>query len=113
MFLLDQNLSHFLKSMLQDVFQQMHHLKDFDMISSSDKKIWDFARAENYTIITKDSDFYQMSMSYGFPPKIIWLNLGNCSTKHIADVLRRHKNEIEKFVADKQNSFLILTYKKF
>ncbi len=113
MLLLDQNLSHYLKFMLHDIFPEMQHVKDFDLESSTDMKIWDLAQRENYVILTKDSDFYQMSVSYGFSPKVIWVNLGNCSTKHIADVLRRHKNEIENFVDDKQNSFLLLTSNKF
>ena len=63
MFLLDQNLSHFLVDDLRDTYQKMYHVKDFDMIKATDYEIWNFAKLKNLTIITKDSDFYQMSVS--------------------------------------------------
>jgi predicted nuclease of predicted toxin-antitoxin system len=36
-----------------------------------------------YGIVTKDSDFNELSVVFGFPPKVIWLRRGNCTTRDI------------------------------
>ena len=41
------------------------------------------ALRDGYTIISKDSDFHQMSLVRGFPPKVIFLKVGSCSTEVI------------------------------
>jgi predicted nuclease of predicted toxin-antitoxin system len=38
--------------------------------------------------------------------QIIWLRLGNCSTKAIEALLRSRASAIEEFLADEQKSFL-------
>ncbi|WP_414703161.1 DUF5615 family PIN-like protein [Proteiniphilum sp. UBA5384] len=35
---------------------------------------------------------------YGFPPKIIWIRVGNLKTQIIADILVDYSEEIEKFM---------------
>jgi predicted nuclease of predicted toxin-antitoxin system len=41
------------------------------MENSIDKDIWQYAHDNNYVIVTKDSDFYEMSSLYEQPPKLI------------------------------------------
>jgi len=48
-----------------------------DQIHVDDKMIWQYAVDNGYVIVTKDSDFYEMSLVYGPPPKIVWLKMGN------------------------------------
>jgi predicted nuclease of predicted toxin-antitoxin system len=45
----------------------------------------------------------------GHPPKIVWLRVGNCSTKAIATLLRARAVEIERFIADEQESILVVS----
>ncbi len=40
--------------------------------------------------MTKDADFGELSTLRGFPPKVIWLRLGNCTTAQIEGLLRLH-----------------------
>jgi predicted nuclease of predicted toxin-antitoxin system len=61
------------------------------------------------TIVTKDGDLHQMSFFYGHPPKIIWLQIGNCSTKDIEKLLRARYNEIIAFDKNPESSFLALS----
>ena len=43
----------------------------------ADEIIWEYAKNNNFTVISKDSDFYQRALLYGHPPKLIWLRIGN------------------------------------
>jgi predicted nuclease of predicted toxin-antitoxin system len=41
-------------------------------------------------IVTKDADFSEFGVVKGFPPKIIWIRRGNCSTSDIETILREN-----------------------
>jgi predicted nuclease of predicted toxin-antitoxin system len=68
---------------------------------SSDNAIWDYARDNDFTIVTQDSDFYERSLVYGHPPKVIWLRTGNSSTENTKKVLKKHAPAILVFGRDK------------
>jgi len=59
-------------------------------------------------IVTKDADFQHRSFLYGYPPKVIWIRLGNCSTKDIAALLIDGREEIETFHLSRESAFLVL-----
>lgn len=71
----------------------MHQLEQ-----AADRVIWQFARAHGYAIVTKGSDFNDLSLLRGAPPKIVWLRVGNCTTTVAEAVLRRHAPQIQHFV---------------
>jgi predicted nuclease of predicted toxin-antitoxin system len=52
-------------------------------MDATDNEIWEYARKNNYAIITFDADFYDISIINGHPPKIVWLRTGNISTNEI------------------------------
>jgi predicted nuclease of predicted toxin-antitoxin system len=106
--LLDQNLSFRLINMISESFSDVTHVSDHQLINTSDKKIWDYAKNNQLIILSKDSDFHQFSFLYGHPPKVIWIKHPNCSTLAIAQLLIKHKSNIEKFAQDSVNSFLVL-----
>ena len=60
-------------------------------------------------IVSKDTDFRERSYVEGFPPKIIWLDVGNAGTEAIAELLRRECRRIEDFDNQKESSVLILS----
>lgn len=70
--------------------------------------MWDYAAEMGYAIVTKDADFRQRSFVFGPPPKVIWVGLGNCSTKQIAELLRERSSEIEAFGLAEEQAFLSL-----
>ena len=76
------------------------------MENLSDAQIWNFAKDNGYTIVTFDSDFYDFSLIWGTPPKIIWMRTGNLTTDSIEQILRRHRENIEHFISDKELSCL-------
>lgn len=60
-------------------------------------------------IVSKDSDFHQRSFFYGYPPKVVWVRLGNCSTADVERLLRANFDIIKDFYEDKYASFLSLS----
>ena len=62
---------------------------------AKDVEIWNFAFVNGYTIITQDSDFINLFVTRGYPPKIILLRIGNMSRKKSEEVLIQSKSSIE------------------
>lgn len=65
-----------------------------------DRAVWDYAAQNDYLIVSKDVDFSDMSVLLGAPPKVIWIQLGNCSTAEIEQLLKTHFKTIEDFEQD-------------
>ena len=72
-FLFDQNISHRILAMLPEKFSDSSSIKKEGLINSTDREIWDFAKKNNFIIVTQDSDFNDLNLLLGFPPKIIWI----------------------------------------
>lgn len=66
----------------------------------SDIRIWQFAKSNNYSILTFDEDFWELQNLYSFPPKIVWLRTGNVNTRMIAELLSRVEDSIAQFIED-------------
>ena len=106
--LFDQNLSFRLVTFLDDLFPGSEHVRNVELASADDAVIWAYAQREGYTIVSKDSDFYQRSLVYGHPPKVVWIRRGNCSTATVAAILRAHHDDLVDFEGDAASSFLVL-----
>lgn len=103
--LFDQNISFRVVNLLKDKLVNIHHVKDFDLQFASDREIWKYAKNNDYHIVTFDTDFYDLVTLYGFPPKIIWLRIGNTSTVNISNIILKNLNEIFNFLNDNQTEF--------
>jgi predicted nuclease of predicted toxin-antitoxin system len=106
--LFDQNLSHRLAKALAELFPGSTHVRDVGLSSADDSAVWVFARDGGYTIVSKDSDFHLRSFVEGHPPKIVWLQVGNCSTADIEARLRRNADELARFHLDGTSAVFII-----
>ncbi len=106
--LFDHNLSPRLVTLLREVYPDSEHVYAVNMEQATDRVVGEYARANGYVIATRDSDFNDLSVMYGFPPKIIWIRRGNCATREIEDILRRNREAIELFGQDAEASVLML-----
>ena len=95
--LFDENVSHRLVSDLANEYPGSAHVRSVGLRGAEDHQIWDHARMHGFAIVSKDTDFRERSYVEGFPPKIIWLRLGNCSTSEVEEVLRRNFIAIRAF----------------
>lgn len=107
--LFDENLSHKLARRLADVFPDSVQVRDVGLKASDDPEVWEFAKESDYVIVSKDIDMHDRSFIFGYPPKVIWVRLGNCSTNDVENLLRREFAIIEKFYQDEYASFLALS----
>ena len=98
--LFDQNISHKILDKLPDLFEGSTSVKKEGLINAPDKTILDFAKRDNFVIVTQDSDFNDLTALNGFPPKIIWIRSGNLKTNEIADLITKNQNSIQGFFKD-------------
>ena len=75
--LLDENLSRRLVPFLHTDYPGSQQVALLGLEKASDREIWQYAKNNNYVIVTKDSDYHELSILYGAPPQIIWLKTGN------------------------------------
>jgi predicted nuclease of predicted toxin-antitoxin system len=98
--LFDQNISFRIISKLQDVFPEAKQVRELGLENSTDREIWEYAKSKDYSIVTFDADFYDMSNLYGHPPRIIWLRTGNRKTSDLAKLLTDRSVIIQEFLTD-------------
>lgn len=94
----DQNLSFKLCRQLFDVFPGSNQVRAIGLAQADDREIWQYAKANDFILVSQDADFADMAMIYGPPPKVIWLRCGNQPTDAIERRLRDHADAIAVFV---------------
>ncbi|MFT4033459.1 MAG: DUF5615 family PIN-like protein [Siphonobacter sp.] len=105
--LFDQNISHRIISKIVIAFPDASHVREVGLRNADDRTIWNYALSNGYTIVTKDDDFEKFHLVWGFPPKVIWLKVGNCLTEEIARILIQQKDRIEYFISNESQIGLL------
>lgn len=95
--LFDQNLSPKLVSQLSGCYPNSQHVYEIGLDQADDAILWEYAQQNDFVIVTRDADFNEISLVRGFPPKVVWIRRGNCSTKEIEKILRSHFEDIRAF----------------
>nr|WP_199339707.1 DUF5615 family PIN-like protein [Nostoc sp. FACHB-892] len=106
--LLDENLSDRIIPKILDLYPNSSHVKALALTNTDDLVIWEYAKANDFVIISKDSDFHQRSLLYGHPPKFIYLRIGNSPTSKIVTTLRENFDTIIQFGNSELESILVL-----
>jgi predicted nuclease of predicted toxin-antitoxin system len=106
--LLDQNISYKLVDRLSDLYPASRHVRQVGLGKANDLAVWNYARDNDFVVVSKDEDFHQRSFLSGPPPKVVWLRLGNCTTQDIEDTLRRNRGALMDFVAQTHAAFLVI-----
>jgi predicted nuclease of predicted toxin-antitoxin system len=107
--LFDQNVSPKLVSRLADLFPGSSHVQSIGLDCADDDRVWEYARLNGFAIVTKDEDYNNLSVLRGSPPKIIWLQTGNCTTAQIEAVFRARFADIEAFENDTSVGTIVLS----
>jgi predicted nuclease of predicted toxin-antitoxin system len=107
--LFDQNLSPKLVNQLADLFPGSAHVQALGLQFADDNQIWEHCRLNGYAIVSKDEDYNNLSVVRGTPPKVIWLQLGNCTTAQALAALRARFAEIEDFQHDPSIGTFVLS----
>jgi predicted nuclease of predicted toxin-antitoxin system len=106
--LFDHNVSPDLIHLLKDLFPESNHVYLLNLHESTDFTVWVYAREHGFIMVSKDADFAEISMLHGFPPKLLWLRIGNCQTVDIEHLIRSNHNYILELIADDQRGILSL-----
>lgn len=106
--LFDENLSPKLVPRLADVFPDSAHVDRVGLGSEPDSVVWEYAKTYGYILVSKDSDFHERSLLYGYPPKVVWIRRGNCSVRQIELILRNKFSQIERLEADESLTYLMV-----
>jgi len=104
--LFDNNISHRVLSKISDIFPDSSHAMLENLDESTDLEVWKFARKNQMAIVTKDSDFNDLAIYRGVPPKIIWVRLGNCKVDEIVKLIVANNLTILEFLNDKNSAIL-------
>lgn len=105
----DQNLSPKLVNCLADLLPDSSHVQSVGLGCASDGQVWEHARLNGFAIVTKDEDYNNLSVMRGSPPKVIWLQLGNCTTTQVEALFRARFADIEAFEKDPSVGTLVLS----
>jgi predicted nuclease of predicted toxin-antitoxin system len=100
--LFDQNISFRITKIVKDVFPGCIHVSQCGLMDLEDPEIWQYAKLNNYAIVTFDSDFFEISLIKGHPPKIVWIRTGNLTTKEIAALLKNNQKTIKSFLSSNE-----------
>jgi predicted nuclease of predicted toxin-antitoxin system len=64
----------------------------------TDTEIWEFAKLNDFCIVTQDADFAERSRLYGSPPKVVWLRCGNMPTNQVEALIRAGQEAIQELL---------------
>lgn len=104
--LFDENLSPRLVGGLADMFAGSVLVRYVGLARATDAAIRACAGDHGLTIVSKDSEFHQMSFVWGPPPKVNWIRRGNCTTADIGALVRSNRDVILASGADPEAAFL-------
>jgi predicted nuclease of predicted toxin-antitoxin system len=98
--LFDQSLSFKPRHLLADIFPESSPVLAVGLAEADDRAVWEFAKANGFTLVSQDSDFAEMAALLGPPPKLVWLRSGNQPTSVVEAIFRKHAGAITAFDAD-------------
>ncbi len=107
--LFDQNVSPKLVNRLADLLPGSSHVQSLGLDCAGDDQVWEHARLNGFTIVTKDEDYNNLSVLRGSPPKVIWLQLGNCTTGQVEAAFRARFADLEAFEKDPAVGTIVLS----
>jgi predicted nuclease of predicted toxin-antitoxin system len=78
-FLIDVNLPYYFSFWNSADFEHLWDIND----EMKDEEVWEYAKTNNLTIISKDSDFSNRIIVSNPPPKVIHIKIGNVTLKEL------------------------------
>jgi len=102
-----RNFSPRLVESLADLYSGSEHVENVGLSGGGGGDVWDYAKANGFAIVSKDSDIADRSVLDDASPKVIWIRLGNCSTSDVERVLRSQYEAIRSFIVEDRETFLL------
>ena len=64
---------------LEEAGHEAKHVEEVGLREAEDDPIWQYALTNQTVILTKDEDFAVRAKRSRNSPKVVWLQIGNCS----------------------------------
>jgi len=93
---------------LAELYPDSSHVYLIGLDTVPDPIIWEYARDNEFIIVTRDADFSELNVMLGYPPKVIWIRRGNCTTGEIESILRSNYAAVESLAEDEGIGILTL-----
>ncbi|HIO96816.1 MAG TPA: hypothetical protein EYG71_02705 [Leucothrix sp.] len=84
-FLIDVNLPSRFSIWAGEEYEHVANIND----ELKDSEIWSYAKENNLTIVTKDTDFSDMVMLNNPPPRVIHIKFGNMKMKEFHQLISK------------------------
>lgn len=94
-FLVDQQLPPALASFLISKGHEARHVLELQLDRVKDTLVWDYARCNGSTLVTKDEDFADMAMLHLQEVVVVWVRVGNCRNEILLRVMETALPEIQ------------------
>lgn len=102
--LLDENLSWRMIKKLIPFFKEVMHVSSLKINQpASDISIWNYAKENDFTIVSKDDDFEKIVLLRKAPPKLLFLKTNNAETNKTAELIIENKEKIIEFINSNEN----------
>ena len=69
-------------------------VRNLGLRESDDGSIFNFAREQQWILVTKDEDFVERCLGVGDAPQVVWLRIGNCTNPRLFTILEPLWGEI-------------------
>lgn len=89
-YLIDVNLPCRFSLWSSPEFEHIFNIND----EMKDCEIWEYAKENNLTIVTKDTDFSELMILNNPPPKVIHIKIGNMKINELHQFLNKHWKDI-------------------
>ena|ERR1700690_62091 len=109
--LLDENLSRRLIPFLQHHYPESTQVALVGLETATDQALWEYAKENEFVIVTRDADFEELSLVWGQPPQVIWLKTRNQSRSSTLNVLLENRALIEQALLTEHQACVEITSK--
>ena len=107
--LVDHNLPPRLVKLLTDDFPNSTHVSEVGLAEADDVEVLAYAKQHGFDIMTKDADFNDLIALEGFPPRVIWIRVGNCRTDQLIEVVNASRDAILALADDEETGLLVIS----
>jgi predicted nuclease of predicted toxin-antitoxin system len=93
-FLVDNQLPIKLSPHLAHFGHQCVHVTELGLAEATDRQIWEHARNNGFTLISKDEDFLHLATLDASGPALVWVRTGNCRTPALLETFTRTLDDL-------------------
>lgn len=94
-FIVDQQLPQTLVQWLAARGYEAEHVRQIGLRDADDSDVWRHALSVDAVVLTKDADFASLRSSAARGPAVVWLRVGNATTKAMVQWLEPRWSGVE------------------